>query len=454
MPATKDPPRPGRLERRHRVRAATTHANNGPIWRHYLRALGPGLITGAADDDPSGVATYAQAGAQFGFSMLWAALITLPLMTAIQEICDRTALASGQSLGELVTRRFTNRWRAVVAGLLGALIVANALNIAADLVAIGAGMHILHAGPIGPWAVASGTLITVLVISGSFPLIAHIFKLLCASLLAYVAVLFVIRVPWSSVARHTIEPHIELTKGYLALLAGVLGTTISPYLFFWQSAHRLEEMRDEPEGGKGQPEPLEKRTRSQANRKERTSRLDVFTGMLLSNGVMFAIILGTAVTLGAHRQHNIESAAQAASALRPVAGPSAATLFALGFIGAGFLAVPVLAGAGSAGMAGLLGKPSGFSRSPREAPFFYGLVLVGTMGGMALTVTGIEPVHLLVLVAIINGVAAAPFLAVVMVIADDHNLMGAYTNGRLARSLGWATTALMAAAAIGAIATL
>ncbi|MBV8304048.1 MAG: divalent metal cation transporter, partial [Acidimicrobiia bacterium] len=387
------------------MRVDTTRATSGPLWRRYLRALGPGLVTGASDDDPSGIATYAQAGAQFGFAMLWSALLTLPLMSGVQEICDRTALASAEGLGELVTRKFGAVSRIVVGILLGALIVANSLNIAADLVAIGEGAHLLRAGAVWVWALVAGMGVTVLVMSGSFALIARVFKLLCAALLTYLVVLLVVQVPWGEVVRSTLVPHIELSRDYLALLAGVLGTTISPYLFFWQSAHRLEEMRDDSEGGDGVAEGLEERPSRDARHKLATSRADVFTGMGFSNLVMFAIIVATAVTLGARGQHDIQGAAQAAEALRPAAGRFASTLFALGFIGAGTLAVPVLAGAGSAGMAGLLGKRSGFSRSLREAPVFYGLVALGTIGGMVLSLLLVDPVHLLVFVAIVNGVA-------------------------------------------------
>ncbi|MBV8295448.1 MAG: Nramp family divalent metal transporter [Acidimicrobiia bacterium] len=435
------------------MRVDTTRATSGPLWRQYLRALGPGLVTGASDDDPSGIATYAQAGAQFGFAMLWSALLTLPLMSGVQEICDRTALASGEGLGELVTRKFGTASRIVVGILLGALVVANALNIAADLVAIGEGAHLLRAGAVWVWALVAGMGVTVLVMSGSFALIARVFKLLCAALLTYLVVLLVVQVPWGEVVRSTLVPHIKLSRDYLALLAGVLGTTISPYLFFWQSAHRLEEMRDDPEGGDGVAEGLEERPSRDARHKLATSRADVFTGMGFSNLVMFAIIVATAVTLGARGQHDIQGAAQAAEALRPAAGRFASTLFALGFIGAGTLAVPVLAGAGSAGMAGLLGKRSGFSRSLREAPVFYGLVAVGTVGGMVLSLLRVDPVHLLVFVAIVNGVAAAPFLVVVMLIAGDRSIMGEYANGPVARVLGWAAVVLMMAAAIGVIAT-
>ena len=427
-----------------RVRAESQPAPSG--WRSYLRALGPGLVTGASDDDPSGVATYAQAGAQFGYGMLWTALLTLPLMSAVQEICDRTALATGHNLGALAGRRYP-RWRGLLSVLLFALILANLLNITADIVAIGAGMNLLHLGPVGLWSLIAGAVITTLLIAGSFETIARVFKILSLALLSYVVVMFAASPSWSEVVANTLVPHISWTKDYMLLVVAVLGTTISPYLFFWQSAHRVEELRDEPEGG-DKPVPIRDRSPRAATHKLRTSRLDVFVGMTFSNLVMFAIMVSTAATIGAHGSVTITSAAQAAAALKPIAGRFAEALFAFGFIGSGMLAVPVLAGAGSAGMAGLLHKEWGFSRSPREAPVFYGLVIAGTVGGTLLTLTGVDPVKLLVYSALINGLLAAPFLVLVMLISADRTAMGEYANGNLARCLGWGTALLMSASAI------
>ncbi len=440
------------LSSRHQSEFDLASESKGPIWRQYLRAMGPGLVTGASDDDPSGIATYSQAGAQFGLNFIWTALITFPLMAAVQEICDRTALATGAGLGELAVKRFHRTGRAVLGVLLIVLIVANTLNIAADLVAIGSGMNLLHAGPSWLWALLAGGAITWLLILGSFARIALVFKVLCAPLLAYVVVAILVTHQWGKVLTYTVVPHIQLNKTYLALLVAVLGTTISPYLFFWQSAHRIEEMRDAPEGGAA-PVPLKRMSRRRAGRKERMSRLDVFTGMAFSNVVMFAIIVATAQTLHIHHLTNIQSAAQAARALRPFAGRFASLIFALGFIGSGLLAVPVLAASGSVGMAGLLGKEWGFSRSIRQAPVFYGLLFVGTIGGTAFSLLHVNPIKMLVLVAVINGVAAAPFLFVVMRVSSSQSLMGKSVNGLAANILGWLTAAIMAAAAIALFAT-
>lgn len=447
-------PREDESPRSKRPRFDPTPSRVGSAWRKYLKAIGPGLVTGASDDDPSGIATYSQAGAQYGLSLLWAALITLPLMATVQEICDRTAMATGVGLGELAVKRFERVGRGIVGVLLVALLVANAMNIAADLVAIGSGMTLLHLGPTWAWALAAGVAITALLMMGSFDRIALVFKVLCAALLSYFVVAIMVTHAWGSVLSHTLVPRIHFDSAYLALLVAVLGTTISPYLFFWQGAHRLEEMRDEPEGG-ADVLPLRRQTSTtKVKRKQRTSRLDVFTGMTFSNLVMFAIIVVTAQTLHAHGKTSVNTAAQAAQALTPFAGHFASLLFAIGFIGSGLLAIPVLAGSGSVGMAGLLGKRWGFSRSVRKAPIFYGFVALGTVGGMALSLIHVNPIKLLVLVAVINGIAAGPFLILVMTISGNKQIMGHdFVNGKLAKVLGWTTTVLMIGAAVALFAT-
>lgn len=421
-------------------------------WLIYLRAMGPGLVTGASDDDPSGVATYAQAGAKYGLSFLWASLLTFPLMAAVQEICDRTALATGQGLGELAKARFNRLGRSVIAVLLCVLIVANTLNVAADLVAIGSGMTLLHAGPTWLWALAAGVAITILLVRGTFARIELAFKVLSLALLVYLVVVVIVTHHWGQVLEHTFVPHVEFNKGYAALFVALLGTTISPYLFFWQNANRLEEMRGE-DGNGDQPQPLKSRSRAMALRKVRTSRVDVFSGMAFSNIVMFAIIATTGETLHIHHKTNIQSAAQAASALKPFAGHLSSLIFAFGFIGSGLLAVPVLAASGSVGLSGLLGREWGFSKSMRKAPLFYGLVAVGTLGGTALSLLSVNPITLLIVVAVINGLIAAPMLVVVMIVSGSQNLMGKYVNGRAAKILGWGTTGVMAGATVVFFAT-
>ncbi|HEV7168476.1 MAG TPA: Nramp family divalent metal transporter [Micrococcaceae bacterium] len=410
-------------------------------WKRIAKVLGPGLVTGASDDDPSGIATYAQAGATFRTGMLWTVPVTLPMMMAVQEICDRTALATGDSLGRLARKKFARGTRTVIAVLLVALLVANGVYLAADLMAVGQGMDLLGAGPAPLWSVLAGIAIAVALVTGSFNTISKIFKWLCMALLAYVLVLFATHVDWLDVLRGMTFQQTEFTLKYWGLIVAVLGTTISPYLFFWQSAHRVEELRDEDLKGKRAPA-YKDRGDQEAKRKQTDARVDVFTGMAFSVLVMFAIIVATSSTLGI-KGIDISSAADAAKALEPVAGPLAKILFALGFIGSGILAVPVLAASGSIGMAGLLDKKWGFERSPKKAPAFYLLLLAGTAAGTVLAAFLSNPIALLVLSATINGIAAAPFLIVVMLISGDAKIMGRYRNGRLAASIGWITAAVM-----------
>ncbi|MBB6404056.1 Nramp family divalent metal transporter [Arthrobacter sp. AZCC_0090] len=422
---------------------APSGAKRSPI-RRFLGLLGPGLVTGSADDDPSGIATYAQAGATFSNGMLWTAPVTLPMMMAVQEICDRTALATGDSLGRLARRKFSRKPRVAIAILIVALLGANTLNAAADLMAIGQGMEMLGAGPSHLWSAIAGVGIGVALMVGGFDIISKTFKWLCMALLAYVAVLFVAKVDWGDVVAGTLGLQFRFGWDYLGLIVAILGTTISPYLFFWQSAQRVEELRDDDLGGDNAVG-LDDNSASAAHRKLRNARADVFTGMFFSVLVMFAIIAATASTLGKNGT-DVKTAADAARALEPMLGPAAKFLFAAGFIGSGILAVPVLAAAGSAGLAGLLGKQWGFDRRPSKARTFYVLLGVGTVGGVIISLFVSDPIGLLVLSAIINGIAAAPFLIVTMLISRDKDLMGKYRNGRLAATLGWSTTAIMVVA--------
>jgi len=430
------------------AKRGSTSAGDESRLRRIVKILGPGLVTGASDDDPSGIATYAQAGAQFRNSTLWTVLVGLPLMIAVQEICDRTALATGESLGRLAHRRFERNGRIVVGVLLVALLIANILNIAADLMAMGAGMRLLHAGSAVIWSVVGGLAITGMLVMGSFELVAKVIRWLCLSLFSYLAVVFSVKVDWGDVVRGLVLTQPRFTASYGGIIAAIFGATISPYLFFWQSVHRVEELRVEGPHHK-RPLSLRRLSRAKADEKETEARADVLVGMLLSQVVMFAIIVATAATLGRHGQAHIDSAAQAAKALQPIAGRWATTLFALGFIGTGTLAVPILAGSAAVGISGLVDKKWGFDRSPRKAPLFYGLITVGTLGGTLLSALAVNPMHLLVIVAVVNGVAAAPFLVLTMLIASNEPIMGEYRNGWLATTVGWLAVVMMAG--VGAV---
>ncbi len=373
-------------------------------------------------------------------------------MAAVQEICDRTALATGKGIGDLASKRFGKFGRYVLFALLAVLIVANTLNIAADLVAVGSGMQLLHLGPTWLWALIAGVAITAILVFDSFDRLASILKILCAGLFSYLIVAVIVTHEWTTVLERTIVPHLSFSKGYIGLLVAILGTTISPYLFFWQSAHRLEDMKSEKEGGR-KIVTLQQRVRSRAQLKERTSRMDVFSGMAFSNVVMFSIIVTASETLHVHHKTNIQSAAEAAQALKPLAGQFASAIFALGFIGSGLLAIPILAASGSIGLSDLLGKEWGFSSSVRKAPLFYSLVAVGTIGGTALSLLNINPFQLLIFVAVVNGVTAAPFLVIVMLVSGNKKLMGDFANGKLSSVLGWLTVAVMTSAAVLLFAT-
>jgi NRAMP (natural resistance-associated macrophage protein)-like metal ion transporter len=412
--------------------------------RKYMRALGPGFITGASDNDPSGVATYAQAGALLGFGGLWTAVLSFPLATGVQEAADRIALATGKGLGAAAREHFGPVGRRVLLVLLAALIVANALNISADLVAVGAGMHLLGLGPSWFWALIAGGVTTALVLGGSYTVINRVFGLLALTLLSYVVVLLVIRPPAIPVLRGTFLPHFEFTSTQVAMLIAIFGTTISPYLFFWQTEHRREDMEAESLGG-NRIVPVLKRSPRRAMEKVHLSRFDVVVGVAFSALVMWSIMAASAASLDGKE---IASPAEAAKALEPVAGSLAEALFALGFIGTGMLAVPVLAGAGASGMAGLLNRPTGFSRGVRDAPFFYGLVAVGTLAGTLLSLIDVNPIRLLVITAVVNGLASAPFLVVVLLVSRDATAMGELRNGRLSNTLLIATITLMTACAV------
>ena len=424
---------------------ARAGAHGGPsLVGRYFKVLGPGLVTGAADDDPSGIATYAQAGATFRYGLLWTVVVAFPLMAGTQEICDRMAQATGDSFGRLIRRRFPHSLRLVVGVLVAALIVANLVNVAADLVAIGQGMQLLHAGPAVVWSAAFGVGILAAVVLGSFEAIARAVKWLCSVLLVYVGVVVVVGIDWADVLRGLLGLGIRLTPAYLGLAVAVLGTSISPYMFFWQTAQRVEELRAEDLGGPRAPTLADRSPRAR-RRAMRNGRIDVVTGMAFSTVIMFAIIIATAATLGSTGRV-VGSAADAAQALAPIAGHWSTALFAIGFIGSGVLAVPVLAASGAAGMAGLTNREWGLDRSPARAPLFYVLLGVGVIGGTALSLVGLNPISLLVLSAIVNGIAAGPFLLVMMLIARDRQIMGTYTNGRVAAVLGWTSTVVMSVA--------
>ena len=414
-----------------------------PPPRNFLHTLGPGLITGASDDDPSGIATYSQVGAQFGYSILWTMLFSYPLMGAIQEISARIGRVTGHGIaGNL--RLYYPRW--LMLPLIVLLLAANTLNLGADISAMGEAMRLLVGGYAALYAAAFAFGSLFLQMFMSYTRYATILKWLCLSLFAYVAIVFAVHVPWGETMRGTLLPSIAFNKEYLTGLIALLGTTISPYLFFWQASAEVEEVHHVPH-----EKPL-KRAPEQAPAELSRIRIDTFLGMGVSNLIAFFIILTAAVTLHASGKTHIDTAAQAAEALRPVAGKFAFLLFGFGIIGTGLLAVPVLAGSASYAIAEAMHWRAGLERKPNEATGFYGVLIASTLVGLGLTFT-LDPIRALFWSAVINGVVAVPFMVLMMLMSGNARIMGEFTTRGWLRAVGWAATAVMALAALGLFAT-
>ena len=411
--------------------------------RRLLEVIGPGFITGASDDDPSGIGTYAQAGASLGYSMLWTALATLPLMAAVQFICARIGLVSGMGLAGVLRRHYP-RWLLYLAVL--GLVVANTINAGADLGAIAAALNLLLPIP-AVWMIVPVTVVILAVqIWGSYRLICNTFKWLTLALLAYIGAAICAHPEARAVLRGTFIPTFSLDAKYLSTLVAILGTTISPYLFFWQADQEVEE-----EVAMGRKWLSQRRG---ATDDELTSAAkDVNLGMCFSNVVMYFIILATAATLFKAGKHDIQSAADAAEALRPLAGPAASTLLALGLVGAGFLAVPILTGSGAYAVSQAFGWRYGLDEKPERARQFYGVIAVSTLVGMAINFLHINPITALFWTAVINGFLTPPLLVIVMLVANNPEVMGNRVNGRWTNLLGWATVLVMSAAAVALVLT-
>ena len=412
----------------------------GPL----LRKLGPGLITGAADDDPSGIATYSQAGAQFGNGMLWSVLFTYPLMVGIQVVSARIGRVTGHGLAANIRLHYP-RW--LLYCLVALLIVANTINIAADLGAMAAALHLIAGGPVHLYVILFAVGSLVLQIFIAFPRYAPILKWLTMTLFAYVGTVFLVDVPWGNVARDTLIPTLSFDSGYLVMLVAVFGTTISPYLFFWQASQEVEEQRAAP----GE-EPLIEAPR-QAQKQLRRIKIDTWIGMGFSNLVAFFIMLTTAVTLHLHGVTDIQTSAQAAEALRPIAGEFAFALFAAGIIGTGLLAVPVLAGSAAYAVAETFDWKIGLGLPLPEARGFYAVLSAATLLGVAMNFSAIDPIKALIWSAVINGVISVPIMAVMMLMAVRPEIMGKFVVKRRLKWLGWLATAVMALAVLTMLAT-
>ena len=406
-------------------------------FRRFFSELGPGLITGAADDDPSGISTYSVAGAAFGYLPLWTALFSFPLMTAVQLMCARLGMVTGLGLAGVIRRRYS-RW--VLWSACALLVVANVINIAADLGGMAEATALVAGAPAALMVPVFGVAIVALLMWSSYRAIARVFKWLTLVLLAYVATAFVARVDWRLALLATFAPHIEWSRAFFSILVAILGTTISPYLFFWQAAQEVEEERS--------------RGRNLARRRGatpgelRACRRDVVTGMFASNAIMYFIIMTTAATLHAHGKTNIATAREAAEALRPLAGAGAYWLFTLGLIGTGMLAVPVLAGSCAYAIAEAAAWRGSLNRKPRHARKFYIVLAVAVALGIALNYAGLDAIKLLFTTAVINGVLAPPLILIVLLLTRDPKVMGTAVNSPITSALGWITFGVMVLAAL------
>jgi NRAMP (natural resistance-associated macrophage protein)-like metal ion transporter len=403
--------------------------------RRPLKQLGPGLITGAADDDPSGIATYSQAGAQFGYGMLWSLVITLPLMTAIQIVSARIGYVSGRGLAANMRRAFP---RPVLVLLVSVLLLANVLNIAADISAMAAALQLLVGGPTQVYAVAFGVACVLMQVFLRYETYVRWLKWLTLALLAYVGVVAVLELDWVEVVKRTLHPQLTWNRDALLMLVALLGTTISPYLFFWQASQEVEDRRHQLGHAR--------LSREQVRTHLRSIKVDTCVGMGFSNGIAFCIMLAAAATLHAHGVHDIQTSAQAVEALRPVAGEHAALLFSLGIIGTGLLAVPVLAGSAAYAVSEVVGWRSGLSLKLEhgQGRGFYAVIAAATLGGVALCFAPVDPVKQLFWAAVFNGVTAVPIMAAMMVLATRHDVMGEHAIGRKLRVMGWLATGVMA----------
>lgn len=407
--------------------------------RSWTKRLGPGLITGAADDDPSGIATYSQAGAQFGYSLLWTMLLTYPLMVAIQMISARMGRVTGRGLATNLRRHYPAQ---VLYGAVMVLLIANTINIAADLAAMGAAARLVLGGPVQLYVALFGTVTLLLQVFVSYERYARFLKWMTLALLSYVAIAFVVPVDWKAVGLSVVKPHIELSGHYLTTVVAVLGTTISPYLFFWQASQEVEEIRSD-----STQEALLKAPR-QAPSQFRRIHLDTWVGMAMSNGVAFFIILAAAATLHAHHI-SVTTSADAASALKPIAGPFAFLLFSLGIVGTGLLALPVLAGSAAYAAAGTMKWPNSLALQVNLAKQFYAVIAIAILGGIILTFAHFDPIEALYWSAVVNGLAAVPIMVLVMLMAARHDIMGDFVVRGPLRWVGWIATAVMALAAVG-----
>ena len=410
-----------------------------PPSRNLLQVLGPGMITGAADDDPSGIATYSQVGAQFGYSLGWVMLFSYPLMAVIQQVSAEIGSVTGAGIARNLRRHYP-RW--LLRGAVSLLLVANIANLGADLGAMAQGLQLLAGGSTAAFTLGFGVLCVALETFLSYRRYAGVLKWLTVSLFAYVAVVFAADVPWGEALRGTLLPTLGLDTDHVEALVAVLGTTISPYLFFWQAAEEVEEQ------ARRTVKPLYVAP-AEAGPELRRIRTDTWVGMGYSNLISLFIILAAAATLHVQGITDIQTSAQAAEALRPIAGEFAFAAFAVGIVGTGLLAVPVLAGSAAYAVCEAFDLVEGLDRKVHDARAFYGSIAVATLAGVALNFVGIDPIRALYWSAVLNGLLAAPLMATMMVISCNPDVMGRFVLSPAMRVTGWLATLVMAAASVG-----
>ena len=413
--------------------------------KNLLRRLGPGVITGAADDDPSGIATYSQAGAQQGMGLLWTVVLTWPMMVAVQSVSGRIGRVTGHGLAANMLAVFP---RPVATGLVALLFLANTINIGADLSAMGAAANLIGGGSRHLETAIFATVILLAVVLIPYHRYVAVLRWLTFSLFAYVGVIFTVHIDWRAAAAGALLPRFDLTGESYMLIVAVFGTTISPYLFFWQSSQEAEEVQDD-----SRARPLIDRP-DQARGELRRIGWETMAGMAISNLVAFFVILTTAATLHANGQTDVQTSEQAAAALRPIAGDAAFLLFGLGIIGTGLLAVPILAGSTAYAMGEVRGWPIGLERRLGEARAFYAVIAVSILLGIAVEVSPLDPIKALVWSAVVNGVITVPILVAMMIVASSKRQMGKFTATPLQRIFGWITTAMMGFAALAMFATM
>lgn len=420
------------------IEGAEIGAPTRSLWQRLV-TLGPGLITGASDDDPSGISTYSVAGASTGLSMLWLALFTTPMMAVVQGMCARIGMVTGRGLAANI-RSSVPPWAAYTMAAI--VIVANTFNVGADFAGMSASAHLVApAIPALAWDVFFGAMLIVGLIFLSYRRIAEFLKYLTLTLFAYIVTAFIVHPHWGDVFSHLVVPRVQLSREWITTAMGVLGTTITPYLFFWQSALEVEEE-------KAQGRATVKERRGATDEEIRDAHFDVNVGMLFSNLVMFFIIVTTALTLFAHGKTNIQTAQDAALALQPLAGRLASLLFMLGMVGTGLLAIPALAGSSAYIAAEMLAfRREGLDETPNRAPRFYAVLTAGLLVGIALPFTHVDPIRALYWSAVLNGVVSVPLIFLVIRIANNAKAMGKWRNSLLANAWSWVTFAVMAAAA-------